>query len=611
MTSLRLSLLLGLIRSLSAIRSAHFAFSNVTADTSFGQNHYTNGTATKILASGWALRCSQACNPRGEPGTIAKLDELDTRSVFLVYILFRQDQKWYKVKYCSFGKLGTCNVKERLSQASHLISLPLGHEEGSRNILTFRGSVVKSFADITAKLQTEFTSDGTYFSWLVGSPTEWLAQKALAESFIQTFALQQTALLAKEKEFQDEFFNWIGEQWIRSTQEEKLRSRLAQAVPLLSRLRSTIFSRLRTLPHHVYKCGIKLSGEALNEAEQQRMELDRSRGEHRKEQQESLKDLAFQTFNVVFATLAVVADASLPLSGSIANIAQQATSGAATVVRTFAEPEFISTLVTASQQLQTVSSGALPDITAIVPTDLQSAELLEVSAATDAGAMDEAINQLKDKIKEIAEEGKEVTRNELFEAAKAILWSAMKAGATEGAWTAASYVPIIGPYVNLARSLIDLKDMALDTHSSHVAYLRHKDPIIRSLFRLRDCQLAILMETPIEEVRISSKPLELQEAAIRTAIDAGLIALNLNQDLVQRLCKTSFFGSQGKHEKSVMCRLDSGQTKWYVGTRIEITEGNDAYLPADEIRPSDWQEQFEQLISDSKTSIDHTLAERS
>lgn len=608
MTSIKLVSLLVLARLSSAIRSHGLSLSNMTAETSVGQHQRIDREVSTILVSGWALRCSESCNPRGKPATIVKLDELDTQSVRLVYVLYSQDSKWVKIKYCNFNKRGTCNVKGRLTQQSHLFPLPL--KDGRKDELIFRGSAVSSFEGIFAKLQTEFSSDGTYTGWLFGSPTEWLAQKALADTFINTFTLQQEGLLPKVDEFKDEILTWLAEERLRIQRGKELQSRLAQAVPLLVSLRSTILSRLETLPHNVYKCGINLAdASALSEAQSKRMQLDRSSKAHRLEQRESLKDLAFQTFGVVFATLTIVADAALPMSGSIATIAQQATAGATKVVRTFAEPEFISTLVAASKQLQTVSNGALPDVSATLPTELDDPAFLEISAATESGALEEALDQLKGEIVEISKSGKQVTVGKSLEASKAILWSIMKASATEGAWTAASYIPIICPYVSLVRSMLGLSHTLLDMGSTHVDYLKWKDPIIRSMFRLRDCQLAILLETPIEAVSVSSKPLELQEAAIRTAIDAGVVALTLNQDLATRLRKKSTFESAGAHEESVMLRLNSGQTRWYVGTTLQVADENDAYLPANELRPGEWQNQLEELISNSKARIDTALSE--
>lgn len=566
-------------------------------------------TSIKRVSYGWGLRCAEPCNPAGELGAIAALDELDAKSIRLVFILFRADKKWYRVKYCHFDRHGECLIQERLSQASHLISLPLTTKSESPDVLTFRGSAMKSWADINAKLTDEFSSDGTYTGWLLGSPTRWLEEKDLAESFGDRFLATKAALQPMEPEFMQEMRVLRVAEVQREAEQERLRMKLQRALPLLTALRAALAARLAKLPHKVSQCGVASESESLmREAWAMRAELDRKREEHRFEQLASLKDIAVQTFNVVFSTLAIVADVALPTVGSVAHIANQVTFGAAQAMNTFAEPEFISTLAAAAQHLKAVSSGAMPDISSIIPPALADPEFIELSLASESGALGEASDDLKRKLKEISYVGKVPTAGEAFEAAKDIMWSAVQSAATNTAWSAATYIPIIGPYVSLVQQVVGLTRTVLDMKASHADYLKWKDPILRSMFRLRDCQFAVLLDTPIQEDEVSSKPVELQEAAIRTALDAGLAAIELNRDLAKRLRKQGYLESRNDHEESVMRRLSSGDTKWYVGTRIPQAGGNDAYLPEHEVRPGDWQEQFEDLILESKASIEDAIA---
>lgn len=372
------------------------------------------------------------------------------------------------------------------------------------------------------------------------------------------------------------------------------------------------------------------------EAKAIREVLDANATAHRAAEKSALKDIAVQTFEITFAALELAADANVPGLGTLVKTVRSAGMGAVQAAQAFTNPAIqsgMSTMLGALNDLQAQvdsipglaeaqrlaeslqgdvtsmqsegASGSFPSIPALGLSDPEQTVL----GAGEGGFTDTIKGHIQDAFSGGAAEAwknkkvqlpKLPSMKDVVGVVKSIMSEALMAAATEAAWSAAEFIPIIGPFMGIARQFGKLLMTVKDAMKEHVEYLKKKDPILRSLFRLRDCTLDALLHSGATEMARNRKvPRAKRQASLMSAIDASLAAVDLNQDLTARLHKQVWtLGSKNGHEKKVMLRLQTGRTSAWVMENVKPdAEMGDNFLPETELEPTRWQRVAGELIT--------------
>lgn len=196
--------------------------------------------------------------------------------------------------------------------------------------------------------------------------------------------------------------------------------------------------------------------------------------------------------------------------------------------------------------------------------------------------------------------------------ARVVLVKAVNAAIKESIWSGLEMLPIVGPFVGLARATLDLVHMARKSALRRSAYFEIKDPTLRSLIRLRDCFLDSFLEADISfDVLDQARTMLEAKAALEALLASwkqALMAMQLNDDLHEQMHKKTRFGqSPSAHERTVMRRL-KGEKDDLSNTVIKVdrTKG-DAYLTI-ELLPSQWRGNFSSDLREAKVIYDSLLA---
>lgn len=565
-------------------------------------------TAGVGLPTGFALHCKQACRVSLNKA----LEESNMHEIGLAFVMYQTGNNWYKTKFC-MPKGDRCILKERFSYHTHLISIP-GESPGTSAppVLTFRNQPVASLTDLMAIMKSGPELDSALQG--KGGPAPPRAQAPTTNPLYQKLSSSYSHFVPLEWKLHSEAESWLEADATR-------RSNMHTAYGSLHLLRTLMNNMACNSKggcdrgHSTYTCtGAGLGSVAA--ASSISSTLSGRRASYQDEQSENLKAIASSTYSVVMGVFAIVGDMALPGVGSAANAAHQALQAAGrtvpgaalqavksttSAVQKYASAEVIGRMEKVQEGLQSIGNGIVPD--SVCLTCGVDPDILEVGDAFEGGASDTVQEQLKEKLKEAATdmlhltERKETKQETLtmvkaWKATKAIMWSAMQAGALEGAWTAATFIPVIGPYVGLARSLGDLSNAIMNAKRGHEDYLAYKDPLLRGLFRIRDCQLELFIDTPTEEDSRSPNAMDLQAAAIRTAIEAGSTSQSVNDILLEQM---QLDMGMWTDEDRIMRRLNTGNV-WFL-TRIPTSRDDkcDAYLPEKELKPSELQRHWDTL----------------
>jgi len=184
---------------------------------------------------------------------------------------------------------------------------------------------------------------------------------------------------------------------------------------------------------------------------------------------------------------------------------------------------------------------------------------------------------LKGQLKEYVLKAKKVAIHTLKEAGKAASY--------EGAWTASTLIPVVGPFVGMVRAVGELihgyKSM-LDTYRT---YYGKVDPVYRAMFRVRDCMVDSFLVSNFSQV--AAENAEASSELIDAALGYASQAAFTNEELQKRLHKKYAFRSADQQEALIMDRLQTGRSKT-LGIDIPLNNDKDARLEADVMAPSNW-----------------------
>lgn len=177
-----------------------------------------------------------------------------------------------------------------------------------------------------------------------------------------------------------------------------------------------------------------------------------------------------------------------------------------------------------------------------------------------------------------------------------LLKKVLIAGIRSATWKAAAFIPVIGPFTALAQSVLHLKDVTKTFVIDHFAYLRQKDPVLRTLFRMRDCMLQTFISSGATQLaNDKSLPSLTRQQMLLEAIQSVTAAAEINKDLEQRLSKKLWpLEKEETREQNTMQRLITGRLP--LSTTISglvlrpDTEHDDQFLPPNELRPSAWRQ---------------------
>lgn len=184
-------------------------------------------------------------------------------------------------------------------------------------------------------------------------------------------------------------------------------------------------------------------------------------------------------------------------------------------------------------------------------------------------------------------------------------------------WFAAHFIPVVGPFIKLTKSVIMVCRTLTNWWKGHSAYLKAKDTSLRSMFRQRDCAMLIFIKSephigPTQIADETESYLHKCRRALATTGEAFYTSWEINAELKKRLFKNLVSPLRGwegpsTHETSVMTRLMTGSWDacWYPRSFFWIFGGNDesgryksqpcltpgdVFLPNTTIKPSLWVE---------------------
>lgn len=328
------------------------------------------------------------------------------------------------------------------------------------------------------------------------------------------------------------------------------------------------------------------------DSERFRSELDEAQSKHRTAESAHLTQIAYNVFMVIFNGLIVAAEFGMPGLGSIVHIVRKIGEAAFSAAHAFENPVLTDVFLEMHRALSGIPDLHVPGLTDS-PAQGHSPSRLDMAGTSAAEAGAEAA-------------GGEAVTDYMFTVKKImdIMMRALIAGFASAVWAAAEFIPVIGPFMSLARYVSQLVAETHTAHSEHVKYLEAKDPSLRTLFRLRDCALENLLKSEAVAVAADeSKLLSVREASLSVAVNAARSAVAINDDLEIRIHKTTWIlGSEDAHEDKVMRRLQTGETSWYVGSRVSLPLG-DSWLSPDVVKPSQWQSEFGSTIKETLEQV--------
>jgi len=391
----------------------------------------------------------------------------------------------------------------------------------------------------------------------------------------------------------------------RKHQEAKKKKAKEEADKLRRALRKqfdTIHDMVRSLKRQIIhsiqhspsklQCGSGLHGDFDTAKES----LDSGREEHDDERKDLNEQVAAISVAVLFAGLQAAADAGAPGLGTVF----KATGKAAEVYekagqklnKLFMRTPLGAALRNLQGTLQKVSASIFK-VEASIDMKL-SGPMSDIAAGFTGTASEELNAGLEDSMWTSAKkiiQGDTVQLQALVASAKESAQACVVAGGIESTWTAASFIPLVGPFISMGRSMIELADVGRTSLQSQRNYYAMKDPILRSLLHMRDCSLLMFLNTDaLAMSKNTSLDYEARSEALLQAMDLPYQAFVMNQDLVERLHKQVWwFQSADDHEKRVMNRLTTGHSK--VGT-ISLGSEELSYLHNSVLKPSLWQEKL-------------------
>jgi len=375
-----------------------------------------------------------------------------------------------------------------------------------------------------------------------------------------------------------------------------LRKQFATIYDLVRSLKSEIKKTVRHLPAKL-QCGSGLHGDFDTAQES----LDSGKEKHRDERGKLNKELAKHSAIALFAGLRAAADAGAPGLGTVF----EATGKAVEVFENAGEKLseiFMSTPVGEALRklrstLHKVAASTFKveaSIDGKVSGPSSDGKLSGLASDFKGGASEELNEGLKDTLSTSAKKhmnGETVKLKELVASAKESAQACVVAGGIDVAWTAASFIPVVGPFIVMGRSMIELAVVGRTSLQSQRNYYAMKDPILRSLLQMRDCSLLMFLNTDaLAMSKNHSLNHEARSEALLQAMDLSYQAFMMNQDLEDRLLKQVWwFQSADDHENQVMKRLTTGHSKF--GT-IPLGSEESSYLQDSVLKPSLWQDEL-------------------
>lgn len=348
--------------------------------------------------------------------------------------------------------------------------------------------------------------------------------------------------------------------------------------------------------------------------------------EHRAEEKEELKGMALQMLSVSMCALSIAADAGVPGVGTALNFLHTGMARGVQVAENLAQLplQHGAGLITVARELGAIASEIkfpfkTPEL------EIKVSEQIEHFGEVDR---DGVVGSISEDVQEalalrLQLHGGALTKSSLAETfknhlstavnlARSALVKAVKVVIKETIWSGLEMLPMVGPFVGLARATLDLVHMARGATLRRSAYFAIKDPTLRSLIRLRDCFLDSFLEADISlDVLEKAKTMQEAKAALEALLASwkqALMAMQLNDDLHAQMHKKTRFGQRASaHERAVMRRLKGKKDALSNSViKVDRTKG-DAYLTI-ELRPSKWRDEFSEDLKEAKVIYDSLLA---
>lgn len=630
----------------------------------FVQGLFVSGKSDSgIIRTGWAILCETSCETRKveasliEPGATAPkriqvshselFDSLELGLFKLAYVIGNVEAtKNYEVFTCEESGIGlvqNCNIVSRTVRMISLFSIYRKANDAAHS-LKFLETPVK---DITGMIQV---IDDKYFTEVEYStlytvvstvfvPFTWMASLACTAPEVPDLNVEaalkfKDALLKQTSTLGSRlgYFRMLSASRIEEARAGQ--TRLTQYAEIVKVLHQSLTSSLRREgidPTHL-QCRALLN----KNAKALQKKLDDSRHKHQSEESKQLRGIAVTSFSILFGVLEMATDGALPGVGSLVHSVRAAASGALSAAEAVAKPEVIQSLSKMVKLLGSLESTELAKASAVaaggglgirVSGNLSNTVTFvggNIQASVSDTLSDRAQTNAKQKAKAVLHgaslsslESSIPDYRKAVAAVKDIMQEVLMGGLTNVAWSAAEFIPIIGPFVGIVNSLQGLYGMVGEARDAHIKYKTEKDPMLRTLIRLRDCMLDTFLKSGASRIAFdTTKTRAVREAALLSAIDSANAAVAVNLDLVDRLAKQGrLWGTAEAHEVTVMKRLQSGQWKdpvtgmFTVGTIVPDKEKGDSLLPDTTIIPSRWDAVLGSLASRVRYQVDGILVD--